>query len=158
MTDRRAATPYDAVDFSDLASLRAWLEEHHGTSPGIWGVTGKKGSGSYIAYPDLVRELLRVGWIDSQPRRVDELRTSRLFTPRRPTSSWSRVNKAHIEALERSGDLHPGLPALPAVNSETSDYDDGVASPCTMRAHRFGVTNTHALEGRPPRASRVDRP
>lgn len=105
--DSRNARDYGMVEVVDLQALRGWLEAHHDSTPGAWVVTGKKASDSYIAYDDIVREALRVGWIDSRSRAVDAHRTSRLLTPRKPASAWSRVNKDHIARLERAGDMHP---------------------------------------------------
>jgi hypothetical protein len=33
-------TPQAQVEVTSLASLRAWLEENHATSDGVWGVWG----------------------------------------------------------------------------------------------------------------------
>lgn len=111
----------EVVEVKSLRELRHWLEQHHASSVGAWIVSGKKGTDSYIAYPDLVREALRVGWIDSQPRSVDEYRTSRLLTPRKPGSGWSRVNKQHIARLEEAEDMHAaGTAAVAAAIADGS--------------------------------------
>ena len=45
----------------------------------------------------------RFGWIDSRVNRIDDERYMQLFTPRKPGSTWSKVNKERIERLEAAG-------------------------------------------------------
>lgn len=99
---------YEQVEVASAAELRAWLEEHHASSPGIWLVTGKKAAGErYVAYEDLVRQALCFGWIDGQARPLDALRSQQLLTPRRPRSGWSRPNKLRVAELEAAGLMAP---------------------------------------------------
>ena len=101
-----------------MASRRQWgdwLAAHADTSPGCWAVTWRKGSGQpMVPYDDLVEEALRVGWVDSRPRKVDEARTALLFTPRKPGSGWSRPNKERIARLEAAGLMRPAGAAVVA--------------------------------------------
>jgi uncharacterized protein YdeI (YjbR/CyaY-like superfamily) len=96
------------------AEWRQWLAEHHTSSPGVWLVYGKKASGlPSLSYPEAVEEALCFGWIDSHPRKLDADRTQLLFTPRKPRSGWSKVNKERLERLEAAGQLMPaGLAAI----------------------------------------------
>ena len=81
---------YEHVLIEDQAQWRAWLDANHATSPGIWLVTWKKASGRIlIPYDAIVDEALAYGWIDSRPRSIDEHRSARLLTPRKPASNWS---------------------------------------------------------------------
>lgn len=83
---------------------RAWLAEHAATSPGIWLVTYKKGSGSpHLDYDAIVEEALAVGWVDSRPRSLDSRRSQLLLTPRKAGSNWSRVNKERVARLTAAG-------------------------------------------------------
>jgi uncharacterized protein YdeI (YjbR/CyaY-like superfamily) len=84
---------YPQVTVASATQWRAWLHDNHAASPGIWLVTWKKNRGPYLPYDDVVDQALCFGWVDSQPRTLDTDRTQRLLTPRRPGSSWSRVNK-----------------------------------------------------------------
>jgi len=79
---------------------RKWLEKNHSTSPGIWLIYYKKGTGKRkFDYADAVEEALCFGWIDSQPRKIDVERSALKFTPRKPKSVWSKLNKQRIEKL-----------------------------------------------------------
>ena len=79
---------------------RKWLEKNHSTSPGIWLIYYKKDTGKRkFDYADAVEEALCFGWIDSLPRKIDDERAMLKFTPRKPKSIWSKLNKQRIEKL-----------------------------------------------------------
>lgn len=96
------------------AEWRQWLAAHHASAPGVWLVYCKKASGlPSLSYAEAVEEALCFGWIDSHPRKLDADRTQLLFTPRKPRSGWSKVNKERLERLEAAGQLMPaGLAAI----------------------------------------------
>lgn len=96
------------------AEWRQWLAAHHASSPGVWLVYFKKASGQpSVTYPEAVEEALCFGWIDSHPRKLDAERSQLLFTPRKPRSGWSKVNKERLLRLEAAGLLEPaGLSAI----------------------------------------------
>jgi uncharacterized protein YdeI (YjbR/CyaY-like superfamily) len=106
--------PEDAIHFPTVAEWRAWLEEHHTTAPEVWVLTHKKHTGvPSVAWADAVEEALRFGWIDGLVRRVDEDRFVQRWTPRRPTSRWSKINVATAERLIAEGRMAPaGLEAV----------------------------------------------
>ena len=101
------STAYEQVQVDTLEQWRHWLATHGTQSPGVWLITWKKGHGPYLAYDEIVDEALCHGWVDSQPRRVDPDRSSRLLTPRRAGSSWSRVNKQRVQRLIDAGQMTP---------------------------------------------------
>jgi uncharacterized protein YdeI (YjbR/CyaY-like superfamily) len=79
---------------------RQWLEKNHTTSPGIWFIYFKKESGkTRVSYDHAVEEALCFGWIDSQPRKLDNERAMLKFTPRKLRSVWSDLNKTRVEKL-----------------------------------------------------------
>lgn len=96
------------------AEWRQWLAEHHASQPGVWLVYFKKAIGQpSVTYAEAVEEALCFGWIDSLPRKLDAERTQLLFTPRKPKSGWSKVNKERLLRLEAAGLLLPaGLAAI----------------------------------------------
>jgi uncharacterized protein YdeI (YjbR/CyaY-like superfamily) len=96
-----------------LAQWRDWLAANHASEKGVWLVVWKKATGRpTLDYPDTVDEALAYGWIDSRPNTLDDERAMRWFTPRNPTSPWSRINKAKIAALTVEGRLAPAGQAL----------------------------------------------
>jgi uncharacterized protein YdeI (YjbR/CyaY-like superfamily) len=110
---------YEQVLAESQAQWHAWLEAHHGTSPGIWLVTWKKASGRpLLSYDAIVDEALCYGWVDSRPRSIDSQQSARLITPRKPTSNWSARNKTRVEQLAAAGRMQPsGLAAVAAAKA-----------------------------------------
>lgn len=94
---------YDRVEARSRDELRSWLADNHERDEGVWLTTWKAHTDHYMPWGEMVQELLAWGWVDSTSRRVDEDRTSRLISPRRSGSAWSRINKEHVEELEASG-------------------------------------------------------
>lgn len=105
---------YPPLAVETIEQWRSWLEVNHGSSPGVWLVVWKKASGRpTIAWADVVDEALCYGWVDSRPRAVDARRSSRLITPRKPTSNWSARNKDRVAALTAQGRMQQaGLEAV----------------------------------------------
>ena len=79
---------------------RKWLEKNHSTCPGVWLIYYKKETGKRnFDYAEAVEEALCFGWIDSIAQKLDDKRTMQKFTPRKPKSAWSKLNKQRIEKL-----------------------------------------------------------
>lgn len=99
--------PLDQLDTfhaRSRAEWRAWLADHHRSAPGVWLISSKKGTGQpRVEYDEAVEEALCFGWIDSLPRKLDDERSMLLFTPRKPKSGWSKLNKTRIEKLLAAG-------------------------------------------------------
>jgi len=88
----------------DAAAWRAWLERHHRTARGVWVASWKRSSGRpAVPYEQLVEEALCYGWIDSTANTLDDERSLQLMTPRKPKSSWTRLNRERVAALEADG-------------------------------------------------------
>src|SRR3989442_7399108 len=84
----------------DRRQWRAWLARHHKTAPEIWLIYYKKHSGRpRIPYSDAVEEALCYGWIDSITKPVDEDRWAQRFSPRRPSSRLSEMNRERVRRL-----------------------------------------------------------
>ncbi len=83
---------------------RKWLEKNHSTCFGVWLIYYKVKSGKPIVkYSEAVKEALCFGWIDSKVKSLDEERYMQIFTPRKPKSVWSKLNKQYIEELIEQG-------------------------------------------------------
>lgn len=86
------------------AAWRSWLEDNHETADGVWLIYDRASSGRReLSWEDAVREALCFGWIDSKVKPLDETRYRQIFTPRRPRSVWSKVNKGYIVELTGAG-------------------------------------------------------
>jgi uncharacterized protein YdeI (YjbR/CyaY-like superfamily) len=83
---------------------REWLHEHHRTVSEIWLVFDKQHTGrACIEYEDSIEEALCFGWVDSLVKRLDDERFARKFTPRKPDSAWSAINRARYARVKARG-------------------------------------------------------
>ncbi|MGB1234159.1 MAG: YdeI/OmpD-associated family protein [Planktomarina sp.] len=103
---------FDQVEFRSRTDARAWLEANHNTAGTVWAVTYKKHTPYYLAYGDLISELLCWGWVDSVSGRVDEDRSRLRISPRSPKSAWSSVNKTKVEEARDAGLMMPAGEAM----------------------------------------------
>jgi len=86
------------------AAWRAWLAKHHATAKEVWLVFAKVHTGRpRVPYAAAVEEALCFGWIDSIVKRIDDERYAQKFTPRRPGSRWSELNKERVRQLIAAG-------------------------------------------------------
>lgn len=94
--------------FATPAAFRTWLEKNHATAPELLVGFHKTGSGKpSMTWPESVDEALCFGWIDGVRRSLGAEAYTIRFTPRRPTSIWSAINVAKVEALRQSGKMRP---------------------------------------------------
>jgi uncharacterized protein YdeI (YjbR/CyaY-like superfamily) len=64
----------------------------------------KKGAGiESVRHPEPVEIALCFGWIDGRREALDERYFLQRFTPRRPRSKWSRINRGSAERLIAEG-------------------------------------------------------
>lgn len=101
------------IHVETIEEWREWLAEHHDTETSVWLVTWRTVTGRPAPpYESQIVEALRVGWVDSTAKKLDDERTMLYFARRRPGSEWARTNKARVERLEAEGAM---LPAGQAV-------------------------------------------
>ncbi|MBC7850995.1 MAG: YdeI/OmpD-associated family protein [Chitinophagaceae bacterium] len=83
---------------------RKWLTKNHRSKQSIWLIYHKKTSTKpTITYSDAVDEALCFGWIDSTTKSIDSETYIQYFCKRKPTSVWSKVNKAKVQKLVDQG-------------------------------------------------------
>lgn len=86
------------------AIWRTWLSAHHRTLRGVWLCSWRTDAiGPRCPYPDAVEEAICFGWIDSTVSVFDESRSLQLMTPRKPKSSWTRLNRQRAADMEAAG-------------------------------------------------------
>ena len=107
MTEARAGLPILA--FADAGALERWLEAQPAGSPGLWIKLAKAGSGlAGVSKREAIDAALCHGWIDGQLDRYDETHWLIRFTPRKPRSKWSQVNRARAAELVAAGRMRAG--------------------------------------------------
>src|SRR6188508_1290081 len=90
---------YPVVHAETRAEWRGWLEARHGTTPGVWLCSWRPSTGRpRCPYPEAVEEAICFGWIDSTVNTLDDHRALQLFTPRKPKSPWTRLNRQRAAA------------------------------------------------------------
>ncbi len=117
-------------DVTDRQAFRSWLETHHASEQECW-VAVKRGrpdeaDAGVLCYLDAVEEALCFGWIDATFKNVDG-QTLQRFSPRKPRSPWTELNKERVRRLEKLGLMtDAGRAALPAMGPRSFRIDPGV--------------------------------
>jgi uncharacterized protein YdeI (YjbR/CyaY-like superfamily) len=98
----------DVVSFESAEAFEAWLVDHHASSAGVWLKLRRKGPGIVaLDYAQALDVALCHGWIDGQKRTYDDQHWLQRFTPRKPNSKWSKVNRDKVVALIEQGRMRP---------------------------------------------------
>jgi uncharacterized protein YdeI (YjbR/CyaY-like superfamily) len=94
--------------FKDEAAFERWLRVHHDREPELWLKIYKKGSGvPTVTYAQALDVALCWGWIDGLKKSFDDQAFLQRFSPRRPKSVWSQINRDHIARLKKAGRMTP---------------------------------------------------
>jgi uncharacterized protein YdeI (YjbR/CyaY-like superfamily) len=119
-----------AIAFTDRASLRAWLDAHHGTARELLVLIAKTGTGvTSVTWEDCVVEAIRVGWIDGVKRGAGPGAWVQRLTPRRKGSAWSERNRGHADQLIAAGEMTAaGLREVEAAQAD-GRWDAAYAGP-----------------------------
>jgi uncharacterized protein YdeI (YjbR/CyaY-like superfamily) len=97
------------LTFRDADAFETWLADQPETAAGAWLKFGKPGAPeATLSKSDAIDSALTYGWIDGQLGRVDERYYKVRFTPRKPRSAWSQVNRERAERLIADGRMKPG--------------------------------------------------
>lgn len=104
----------------DQPAWRRWLEENHDAVAAIWLKFAKKGAPvATVSYAEAIEEALCFGWIDGQVRADDAHFYLQRFTPRRPRSKWSQVNREKATRLMAEQRMRPaGLAQIEAAKAD----------------------------------------
>lgn len=114
--------PPNSVHPQTRDEWRAWLEEHHTRTEGVWLVSYKKATGKpRVEYEEAVEEALCFGWIDSKANTLDDERSVLWMSPRKPRTGWARTNKNRVERLIANGRMTAaGLAKIEAAKQDGS--------------------------------------
>jgi uncharacterized protein YdeI (YjbR/CyaY-like superfamily) len=94
--------------FRSAAAFEAWLRTNHGRETEIWLRIYKKGAGTpTVTSAEALDVALCWGWIDGIRKGLDEESFLQRYTPRRPKSIWSQINRDHIARLTAAGRMRP---------------------------------------------------
>jgi uncharacterized protein YdeI (YjbR/CyaY-like superfamily) len=94
--------------FASSEALETWMRANHAKAPELWLKIHKKGSGlPSVTYAEALDVMLCWGWIDGLKKGFDANSFLQRFTPRRPKSIWSQVNREHVARLIAAGRMTP---------------------------------------------------
>jgi uncharacterized protein YdeI (YjbR/CyaY-like superfamily) len=83
---------------------RKWLEKNHVSKQAVWLVFyNKKSAKKSITWSESVDVALCFGWIDSKKVKIDEETSHQYFSKRKPSSTWSKINKEKVQRLTEQG-------------------------------------------------------
>ena len=118
------------LEFRDQKSFETWLEKHHSSVPAFWLKFYKKASGiPTVTYIEAVETSLCYGWIDSQMKSLDDDSYIQKFTPRKPRSPWSDINKARVAKLIKDGRIREAGLAAIEVAKQNGEWENAYNSP-----------------------------
>lgn len=119
----------ETFDAPDREAWRAWLVAHHDSASEIWLLVGNAlhTHEPSISYLHAVEEALCFGWIDGIAKRFDERHRAQRFTPRRPRSHWTELNKDRARRLIASGHMtEAGARVLPDMTVKALYIPDDI--------------------------------
>jgi uncharacterized protein YdeI (YjbR/CyaY-like superfamily) len=136
---KRAAPPgigaaeQSIKSFATKQALVAWLDAHHGASPGVWLRIMKVGERTKsVTYPEAIDAALCYGWIDGQRKSHDAASYLQKFTPRGSRSIWSKINCEKARVLIERGEMQAaGLAEIERAKRD-GRWDAAYAGPRTI--------------------------
>jgi uncharacterized protein YdeI (YjbR/CyaY-like superfamily) len=150
------------LEVTSAGEWREWLAASGRTETSVWLVIRRKGSAvPGVAIHEAMEQALCFGWIDSKALRRDAASTHLCFTPRKPASTWSRVNRDRVARLTAAGSMRPAGQAMVDLARRTGTWDvpaeaqDGVVPSDLRRAFEADVVASGYFEGFPPSSRRM---
>lgn len=96
--------PKKIRSFKDGTAFETWIATHHARERELWLKIHRKGSGlPTVTYAEALDIALCWGWIDGLKKAFDEKSFLQRFTPRKPKSVWSEINRQHVLRLTNAG-------------------------------------------------------
>jgi uncharacterized protein YdeI (YjbR/CyaY-like superfamily) len=117
---KQTGTELPVRSFASEAAFEKWLRTNHARSPGLWLQLFKKSAArKALTHKSALDVALCYGWIDGQLKKFDGSSYLHKFTPRGAKSIWSKLNREHVERLQKEGRMQPsGLAAVAAAKKD----------------------------------------
>ena len=152
---------YPIYHADSRAELRAWFEVNAQSTPGVWLCSWKSPDLPSCPYPEVVEEAICFGWIDSTVTALDADHGLQLLTPRKPKSSWTRLNRQRAADMEAAGlmtEAGRGAVAVAQANGWWTIYDaveDEIEPPALAAALDATPSARLAWDGFSPTARKL---
>ncbi len=119
--------------FKNEDELISWLE-NNSDAPGVWLRIAKKGSGlTSVTYPQAVDTGICYGWIDGLKKKYDDQSFIQRFTPRKPKSNWSKINKDKALQFIKEGKMKPAGLATIEYAKKSGAWENAYSSQATIK-------------------------
>ncbi len=100
--------PKNIKSFRTERAFERWLSANHAKQSELWLRIYKKDSGiTTVTHAQALDVALCWDWIDGLRKAFDDVSFLQRFTPRRPRSIWSQVNRDHVARLTKAGRMTP---------------------------------------------------
>ena len=100
--------PKKIRSFRTAAAFERWLSRNHAREKELWLKVYKKGSRvPSVTTAEALDVVLCWGWIDGHRKAFDEKAFLQRYSPRRPRSNWSAINRGHVARLTAAGRMTP---------------------------------------------------
>jgi uncharacterized protein YdeI (YjbR/CyaY-like superfamily) len=126
--------PKSIQRFKDAAAFERWLARNHDKKAEVFLRIYKKGSSvPSVDHAAALDVALCWGWIDAIRKPYDEVSFLQRFTPRKPKSRWSDINRQHVQRLAAAGRMTPhGEKQVEAAKAD-GRWDAAYASSSNMQ-------------------------
>ena len=93
--------------FKNHTEWRFWLQENHSVFNGVYLVFYKvENEEESMRWEEAVKVALCFGWIDATVKSLGNGKRQQYFSPRKPKSVWSGLNKKYIKELVKNNFMH----------------------------------------------------
>ena len=118
MTETRSGLP--VLRFANPNEFKSWLAKQPGDAAGLWIKFAKKAATrATLTKADAIDVALCRGWIDGQIVKYDDMHWLVRFTPRKPRSKWSALNRKRALELVKKGQMRSaGLAQIEAAKAD----------------------------------------
>ncbi|HEY5807000.1 MAG TPA: YdeI/OmpD-associated family protein [Povalibacter sp.] len=100
--------PRKIKSFRDQPAFERWLQANHARETELWLKIHKKHSGKpSVTNDEAIDSALCWGWIDGLRKAFDETSFLQRFSPRKPKSVWSQINRGRVQRLVEAGRMTP---------------------------------------------------
>jgi uncharacterized protein YdeI (YjbR/CyaY-like superfamily) len=112
--------PAKVREFPTQADFELWLAQGHASADEVWIRIFKKASGQPTITPlEAIDSVLCWGWIDAIRKSWDDVSFVQRYTPRKPKSVWSQVNRDNVARLIAAGRMtEHGLKHVEAAKAD----------------------------------------
>jgi uncharacterized protein YdeI (YjbR/CyaY-like superfamily) len=100
--------PKRIKSFRTEGAFETWMRANHARETELWLKIYKKGSGvATVTTAQALDVALCWGWIDGIRKAFDDRSFLQRYSPRRPRSMWSQINREHVARLTAAGRMTP---------------------------------------------------